>query len=233
MAFSLPFKGTKGYETVITVALLSEGDREAPTANDLTNSALAAKGATSITLDAAATGSKIRAGQRLLFIDPVTDLAYPVIVTANYEGAGTTLAVAELAEDIPADAVAAFPAKFQLRQSAGLERSTNVQTFSTFDHAGLADSTPGQIDTTASFDGAYAIGDAGGETMEAAQRLGAEAYVEVIRPAPSAAYSRGRVDAGACLVESMSQPVPLEGEVSRNFSVRFNTYTVTEPTPTA
>lgn len=231
--FAQPLPPTTGYKTKVRVALLGTGDRTQPVANELEIAGSVAKGAETITLAAAATGSLIKAGQRLLFIDPATDITYPVTVSTNYAGSGTSLAIAAADEAIPDGAIAAFPTELFLPQSASTSRSTNVTEFSTFKHAGVADATPGQISSTGQFDGAFSSADAGGETLAYAQSNGLESYVEIEYEAPSAAYSKGRVIHGSFLVESLDEDVPLEGEVKRNFSGRFTSFNVDDPTPTA
>lgn len=230
--FSAPFKPTIGYKSDITVALLADGIRTKPTAGTLAMTAAASKGATSLTITAVAgLSGELLSGQWLAFVDS-NDLIYPVQLTADYAGS-TSLNVAALDEAIPDASEAVFPTPLYLRQSASTDRSVNVTEFSTFDHDGVADATPGTVSSTGQFDGAYSFADTGGNTLNYALKNGVECYVEITYPVPSSAYSAGAKIGGAFLCESTSNPVPLEGEIGRNFSGRFTSYTETDPTPTA
>lgn len=231
MPFSNPLPPTIGFKSKVSVALLPVGNRTKPVASALTISGAVSKGATSITLSASV-GSTIEAGQWLAFVDP-NDLVYPVKVATTYAATGTSLVVVAVAEAIPTAAVAAFPVPFNLRQSANVDRSTAVTSFSTLDHDGKSDATPGETSSSSSFDGAYSHADPGGKTLEVSQELGRECFIAVSLPAPSAAYSAGEVIEGSFLVETMPKAIPLTGEVTRNISGQWTSYTRNEPVPTA
>ncbi|MFN6535517.1 MAG: phage tail tube protein [Nostoc sp. EkiNYC01] len=223
-------KGTKLY-----LALLPVGVRAKPTEQILTTSgasnAAIAKSATSIPLEAAVDGL-IPKGQWLLFKDGdgVERLAQ---LSADAVDGATALAVYALPEAIADGATAEFPVRIQARSGASVSRSANLQSSITFDSGSERDGTTTSRERGLSAAGNYLYYDAGLRTAEYAYENDQEVWVKRVLPAPSSAYSIGKVTEGPAAVTSIPDEVPADGFVSQSLEVAFLGYcSETQPKPT-
>lgn len=218
-----PLPITKGKVTKVYGALLGSGDRAQPANVAVTTTALAAKGATALTITDIATGlgtSTIRAGQYLGFVD-ADDKLYIAQVTADYT-AGVSLTVAALPEAIPSGAEAVWPTPFKLRTDSAINFSTDVQDVNTYDHSVNGDASPGASTVEITLSGEYSPYDPGYLTAAYAQRNSLEMWVirELGNPNASS-FTKGKVTAGAALITSREEPAPNDGNVSANVTARF------------
>lgn len=215
-----PLSVTKGKKTQVFMALLKDGDREAPAEVTLTLGSGAAKGATSLSISGvSADTTKIYKGQYLLFEDPDERL-FIAQANADYTG-GSSLTVVALPEAIPNASAAAFPVPFKLRTSADVDVSTDANEVDTFDHSINGDATPGKTSFEFKTDGEYSAFDPGYNTCVYAQRNATEVYVWRRLAAPSPAFAKGKVTSGAAIVTSRSEPNPNDGNVGASVSCRF------------
>jgi hypothetical protein len=197
-----PAQATRGKLTEVTIALMPQGIRTAPTSTSLTASA-ATKGATSVTVTGVT--SEIQAGQALLFIDPTDDSQYLAILSAKAAASATSLTVLALGEAIPAGAIAQYPSRFMLRTSADLDTSTDTAEVDSMDHNNK-DFIPLGSSTEFSLEGMYTHYDPGRHTCLSASRNKLEIYWKRTYGPPNAKYSQGEVHSGFGLVTNVGEP---------------------------
>lgn len=211
-------------------------NEETPTDETLTvATGGAAKGATTITIDAGLT-NKLYAGQALTFYDSTTGEETLAVLTADAAAAATTLTVAALAKAIEAGATAEVPAYVWDRTAADLDRQANFSATS-----GYNDSRTSQNGVisggSASFSlpGRYHEENAGARTLVYAGANGLKVFIKRILKAPnSSVYSEGRVHSFFAFVTGYPSGSPNEGNVSEDFNFTIvGEVTETAPTPVA
>lgn len=230
---SQPLPVTKGKQTKCFAALLPVGERTEPSAVTLTSTAIAAKGATTITITSAPLAvGKIVPGQYLLFEDP-DEKVYIARVAADYT-TGTSLTVEELPEAIPSGSAAVFPVPFKLRTDSAVNFSQDLQDVNTYDHDLNGDASPGAATVEITLSGEYSPYDPGYATCVYATRNTLEVYFTRELATPGAGFTKGKVTKGAAIVTSREEPAPNDGNVSANVSARFVGNVVeADPVPTA
>lgn len=211
-----PAQATRGKLTEVTIALMGQGIRTAPTSTSLTASA-AAKGATTVTVSGIT--SEIQAGQALLFIDPTDDSQYLAIVSTKAAASATSLTVLALGEAIPADAVAQYPPRAMLRSSADLSTESDTAEVDSFDHVNK-DYIPLGISSEFSAEGMYTHYDPARHTCAFAQRNGLEIYWTRTYGPPNAKYSKGETQSGFGIVTSAEESAPNDEMVSNNLTIQ-------------
>lgn len=233
-----PFRGK---DVAVRVARLQPGVRIKPFGDSvlqLTNSASAAKGATTITLDAALpTGNTIAAGQFIRFLDSATDKEYLAEVTADLIGDGTTttgLTVKALDEEIPADAVGEWPAYVWDRTDSSVSTSHNLSGVTTYNSGDNRDGVITGSESSMPLPGIFNHYNDGAHTLEKAAQVGAECWVEKELPSPGPGFSKGATISGAALVTNRSKPSPGDGFIALDLEIAWvGAITETDPVPTA
>ena len=228
-----PALTTRGKNTDVCVALIPPGTQTFPTAESLAiSSTPAAKGATTLTLGTA-TNNPMVLGQGLLFVDSATERQFLAVVDASAAAGVTELTVRALGEEIPANAVAAFPPRSALRTTADISKTLETEEIDTFDHEDTA-YLPTTSSAEMSLDGMFGHLDPGRETLEAALDQGLLIYFSKTFAPPSDAYSVGEREEGLALVTSLEKPAPNDGMVGFNVSLQISgSITRTDPVPTA
>lgn len=223
---------TQGYDTELFGAIIARGD-DRPDDQVLTvATGGAAKGATTITLSTALT-TTIRKGQPLLFMDN-NDVMRIAKVNADADPADTTLTVLALAEAIAAGATAQFMCPILLATGAGIDRSTDIQSISTFTHKGARVKTPTSSDSTISVPMMYHHYNPGMHLFDYAYANKLPIWISRVLPAPGPAFSKGRVDEGVAFISAAPDEVTNDNPVTLNYSLEFSGVVVAvDPLPVA
>lgn len=223
---------TQGYDTELAVAVVQKGDIR-PTPLTLTATA-AAKGATTVSVSGGIS-YPIRKGNALLFLTENDEVRLAKVNADSPTGTGSiNLTVLGLEQAIPVGAVAKFPTPVELLQEAGIERTTEIQALTTFSHRGSQVKTPTTSNASMSLPMMYHHLNAGMHALEHAYAFKALIYFSRKLQSPGAAWSQGREDYGYGYVNSASDGVTTDGEVSRTFGLDISgKVTEVDPVPTA
>ena len=222
---------TRGLETEVTVARLALGSRTEPAEFLITTTALAAKGATSISVSGV--GGAIQVGQYLNFYNATNGTEFIAEVTAVAASGASSLTVAALPEAIPSGAAGEFPSVFWDLTDASVDRSYNRQAQATFHTGGFEDGVITGGSYTMSLPSVYFAKNAAAATLLKAANAGGECYLTRELNVPSSAYRKGRVIKGAAVVTAAPEASSVDGFVTADFTVLFQGQpTDSEPVPT-
>lgn len=212
-----------GRGTKVFVARPPSSDfRGVLTPQTITVSAVAAAGATSITV-AALTEPVIASADYpgfLTFTDPVTGIERLAIVTDTADIGDTTLTVEALKREIPAGATAILPVLLSARTSTNFTPNLNNVDSITFDNSGFNNGIVTQAGYTSSAPGNFLPLDAGLLTcMEAVKQFG-NVYLEIRLKAPEG-YTSGWQFKGIAGVTGFPIEVPADGVISASPEFTF------------
>ena len=190
--------------------------------------ALAAKGATTITLTV---GSGIPAGSTVIpantylnFVD-ANGVSVPVQVTAEADPTAAevvSLTVAALVADVPAGATATYPTFVALRNSANIGLNGNRINFFAFEDGGHESGTNATISTSLSLGGNFAATDAGFLNIQYLYEQFCQAYFFVELSASDDRFQRGVVYQGLGTITSITTDIPSDNFITGAVEAAFD-----------
>lgn len=206
----------------MTVAKLRPGIRAAVVEQTITTGAVAAAGATSLTV--AALTEPIYASPTnpvyLAFDDAVEDIDKFVKVVADAADGATSLTVAALGQGIANASTAEYPVRLQARTSADLNTNANDVTTTTFDTGGYQDGIVSQIGYGVTCPGNFLALDAGYRTCFEAFNEFYEVWLSIELPPPGG-YAKGYIFKGPASVTNAPISAPADGIITANFDFAF------------
>lgn len=202
---------------------LLRGDCNKPPELTVTTSALAAADgdAATITVIALGAGASLPKGMWLDFVAPSTGKVVPVQLTANAVAGATSLAVANIPEDIASGSTCVLPGFLTARESGNLGRSGNTDEIEF-----LEDFYSRRVTTGASWDisadGAYSQLDSSYRNCEYCFTNGLVGWARIVFPSPNLlVYSTGAVYEGEVTIQDMPLDIP-KGIVRANITFNGN-----------
>lgn len=170
--------------------------------------ALAAKGATSITVTGVT--QAIAPGNYLLFRDAITETEVLVEVTAAVASAGTSITVSALEAAISSGSIAHYPPEILDRTAADFNSDGSTQTVVTLNTEGRELVVTTSISESISAPGNWHHWNPGLKICEKAFGLMEPVWVMLEYQPPTPNYSRGEIILGRAVVSSASRSSPAD-----------------------
>lgn len=169
--------------------------------NLVTSGAEVAGAAVEVGITSVAVTIPILAGTELLFTDAAG--SYKAIVSTTVAVGGTVVAITcDLPEDIPSGATAQWPPKLNLLTDLSDTDTTSINSTSTFDHSGTAQTSRGDSEQSVSISGNSEFYNPGLGTLGYGKRNEIDVYLAIYDPNPDSSvfttnppikYGRGKV----------------------------------------
>jgi len=167
-----------------------------------------------------ALSSAIPANNFLTFVTP-TGAEVIVFVTTAAAASDTALVVSTIPAAIPSGSIAVFPPILDLRESVSLDFSGSSEDYSTFESGSFQLSFSTGIAAGVSAPGFYSFFGAGYRNAEFGALNDRPVWFSVTAPAPSPAYTTGRIVSGPANVESIPLEIPAAGAQRSDISFKF------------
>jgi len=211
-----------GRGSKVLIALLPLGSSLEPVSASGTVDALVAKGMTSIPLSAALPANTfIPAGTSLGFTSP-TGKEVVARLTNNAIAGATSLSVLATPEEIADDSTFSYPLILKNRTEAGIERSADRESSSTFESEAWAEGLATGLSASISLPGNWSQLDPSYLTAEYAFNNLREIFVWIELPKPSDAYSKGKVYKGRASITGLPVTIPAAGIITGDIELEAN-----------